>query len=544
MTVQFSVLLVLLVATICVSYNINTNHIHNQNKIIAKHNQGDKLATSSSKATSLTSLSLSASTIMSNNDKQQYHQLGQNYQLYFMHFCFAFTSRMWDMAITLLIAELTNNSLKLVAMAGLMSSALTLVAMPKIGNWLDKVNRLKAAKITLFYKLTSVSLAYILCAYLNQTTGVVSTINSKLKILLFYLLPVLYSIAGVSFASITQQIETDWLVVLANKDENWLRSTNAFMSQIDLGCKALAPAITGLLFAKYSQSKVSIMLVGFSTLVTILFYQFINGLYSKFPNLAKKESDISVSNKDNSKNQTNDNNENVVFLGKEWDTNKTIGKLLNALKHFSTSGCAGLMVSYSFLYLTVLSFGSLMTVYLRSTGMSQYWIGTFKGLAALTEFTGAALFPYFSTKFGDWKTGYFSIWYQFTFVLIAASSMLLIPLNTSNRIIAISVLFSRAGLWMFDLTTRQIAQVTIKESIRGRVNGQWKAIISFFDMFGYFLAVVFSRPDQFWVLTTISAIMVCNAALVYTITTPSAVKLPYRVPNFIPTLRFVKKKRE
>jgi hypothetical protein len=122
--------------------------------------------------------------------------------------------------------------------------------------------------------------------------------------------------------------------------------------------------------------------------------------------------------------------------------------------------------------------------------------------------------------------------------------MLLIPLNTSNRIIAISVLFSRAGLWMFDLTTRQIAQVTIKESIRGRVNGQWKAIISFFDMFGYFLAVVFSRPDQFWVLTTISAIMVCNAALVYTITTPSAVKLPYRVPNFIPTLRFVKKKRE
>jgi iron-regulated transporter 1 len=479
---------------------------------------------------------------MASNEKHQ--PLEQKYQLYLMHFCFAFTSRMWDMAITLLIAELTNNSLKLVAMSGLMSSALTLIAMPKIGSWLDKANRLKAAKITLFYKLTSVALAYLLCAYLNQKNGPIS-INSKLKTSLFYFLPILYAIAGVSFATITQQIETDWLVVLANKDENWLRTTNSVMSQIDLGCKALAPAVTGLLFAKYSQSNVSILLVGFSTLITIMFYQFINGLYYKFPNLANKESEISESTKETEKVlNNNDTNENAIFFGKEWDINEPVGKLLNVSKHFITSGCAGLMVAYSFLYLTVLSFGSLMTVYLRSTGMSQYWIGTFKGLAALTEFTGAALFPYFSRSFGDWKTGYYSIWYQFSFVLLAASSMLLLPLNKSNVIIALSVLFSRAGLWMFDLTTRQIAQVTIKESIRGRVNGQWKAIISFFDMFGYFLAVVFSHPDQFWILTTISAIMVGSAAITYSINIPVTEKLPFRFPNFLPRLTFIKRKAD
>ena len=32
---------------------------------------------------------------------------------------------------------------------------------------------------------------------------------------------------------------------------------------------------------------------------------------------------------------------------------------------FINSGCCGMMVAYSFLYLTVLSFGSLMIVYLR-----------------------------------------------------------------------------------------------------------------------------------------------------------------------------------
>ena len=75
-------------------YNIHTNQIHNQNKlIIAKNNKGDKIATSS---TLSLSLSLSANTIMAHSDKQRNNQLDQNYQLYFMHFCFAFTSRMWD----------------------------------------------------------------------------------------------------------------------------------------------------------------------------------------------------------------------------------------------------------------------------------------------------------------------------------------------------------------------------------------------------------------------------------------------------------------
>jgi hypothetical protein len=69
----------------------------------------------------------------------------QKNQLYFMHFSFAFTSRMWDMAIILLIADITNNSLKITAISGLMSSALSLIMMPKIGIWLDNVDRLKRA---------------------------------------------------------------------------------------------------------------------------------------------------------------------------------------------------------------------------------------------------------------------------------------------------------------------------------------------------------------------------------------------------------------
>jgi hypothetical protein len=64
--------------------------------------------------------------------------------------------------------------------------------------------------------------------------------------------------------------------------------------------------------------------------------------------------------------------------------------------------------------------------------------------------------------------------------------------------IAISVLCSRAGLWMFDLTARQIAQVTIKETVRGRVNGQWKAIISFFDINSKYFDISYNKIFKYF----------------------------------------------
>ncbi len=49
-------------------------------------------------------------------------------------------------------------------------------------------------------------------------------------------------------------------------------------------------------------------------------------------------------------------------------------------------------------------------------------------------------------------------------------------------------LFSRTGLWLFDLCVRQIAQETIPEAVRGKVNGQWRSMIAFFEMSAYAIA--------------------------------------------------------
>jgi hypothetical protein len=73
-------------------------------------------------------------------------------------------------------------------------------------------------------------------------------------------------------------------------------------------------------------------------------------------------------------------------------------------------------------------------------------------------------------------------------------------------------------LWCFDLCIRQIAQETIAEAYRGIINGKWNSMTAFFDLSSYLLAVTFSTPEQFGLLTLTSALMVCSACVIFTVT--------------------------
>jgi iron-regulated transporter 1 len=211
---------------------------------------------------------------------------------------------------------------------------------------------------------------------------------------------------------------------------------------------------------------------------------------------------------------------------------------------FIHSGCCGMMIAYSFLYLTVLSFGSLMIVYLRwvryspvthslthlltytyiQAGISDSLIGASRGVAAIVEIVGASyLYPYFTYHVGVHKAGTLAIWYQCGFVAIAAFSFSFasLDLHDSAKVLIVAVLLSRAGLWMFDRCATQIGQETIKEEVRGIVNSQWTAMFSAFEMLVYIFAMVYYDPSYFYILTTISFIMVFAAAVVYTITSSS-----------------------
>ena len=418
-----------------------------------------------------------------------------------MHFCFAFVSRMWDMGVVLLVADLTNNSLFFVALANLFGALGITFLMPSIGKYLDRTDRLEATSTALLLKVSAVSIVYIGCAGSGSTaasTSATSTLDDdgnsdpQLPFFVLYLLPIFVAIAAVTFKTITTAVEKDWIVVLSAKNTEWLAETNSVMTQIDLGCSSVAPAVTGFLFSTFSYSLTAIILLVTNGLSVLMLYMFLRFLYNSWPALHSRKSPPEGDAK---------SNESSTNSGSD-------GAMSSSVANFFSSGCAGVMLSYAFLYLTVLSFGAIMTVYCRWAGISDHWIGIFRGFNALFGFLGATIFPRLKANFGLIQTGFGAIWYQFALVFCAAASMYVYSVRLSTWIIMYAVLFSRSGLWVFDLCARQIVQETLPEDTRGSVNGLWASIISFFNMSSFVMSMINPDPREFIVLTTISAMLV------------------------------------
>eukprot|EP01031_Cornospumella_fuschlensis_P026125 gene26125-31546_t len=383
------------------------------------------------------------------------------------------------MGIVLMIAHVTNNDLKIVALAGFMSTVSVFLFMGSIGHYLDATNRLSAAYAALTVKIIVVTLAYCVCAFLAEEPFY----SSKF----IYFLPCASAVASLCFNALNQSVEKDWVVVLADKDSAWLTTTNSTMSQIDLACASFAPALTGYLFETCSLAGVAVILLLTNGLSAFGLMVLLRYLYGSFPALAVRE--LQESKIAQSQSEINDDVDSLATDSPPPSNCSCLIRMLG-LEEFANCGCAMVMVAYAFLYMTVLSFGSLMTVYLRFAGMPD---STFRGLSALSGFLGACSFPFVNAYMGLYSTGQLSLTYQCFLVCVAAVSFFVCSDQLEVAyIISIAVLLSRVGLWMFDLAVRQISQETIPEHVRGKVNGQWRAMTAGFEMMSYLIA--FSLP--------------------------------------------------
>ena len=182
------------------------------------------------------------------------------------------------------------------------------------------------------------------------------------------------------------------------------------------------------------------------------------------------------------------------------------------------------MISHSLLYLNVMSFGSLMTVFLTRNGVDEYDIGVAQGVASIIGFFGVTAFPLLDKWIGLQKAATCAIWY---FVLTCGLGMSFV-LGKHPEVwgFTVCIICSRCGLWVFDLCTRQIVQERVEESARNRSNGHWNSMISGFDMTSFALAIVISGDNQFRQLCVVSFCFLLLSALnfsVYNSTSQKAV---------------------
>ena len=174
--------------------------------------------------------------------------------IYIMHTAFSLLSQMWNFGIALFIASISDNSLFIIALTGFIQNLSIVLLLPVIGKWVDRTDRLVAVHSALLVKVVFITLGFSICAFLpnsgkGYTQGDGVDGGDEIVDTNFYMyvicLPVVVAAASLGFYTYRICIEKDWIIVLANRDSEWLANSNSIMSQIDLACKSFAPAATG-----------------------------------------------------------------------------------------------------------------------------------------------------------------------------------------------------------------------------------------------------------------------------------------------------------
>ncbi|KAI3974701.1 hypothetical protein MKX01_004430 [Papaver californicum] len=172
-------------------------------------------------------------------------------------------------------------------------------------------------------------------------------------------------------------------------------------------------------------------------------------------------------------------------------------------------------VALSLLYFSVLSFGTLMTATLKWKGIPAYVIGIVRGFSATVDIAATLLYPILHSRISTIRTGLWSIWTQWSFLLLCAASIWIQNNNISAWMLMGGAAASRLGLWMFDLSVMQKMQDEVPDLDRCIVGVQ-NSLQSILHLLSYVWSIIVSNPKDFGKLTILSVLSTMLAAVLYT----------------------------
>ncbi|GAV80840.1 FPN1 domain-containing protein, partial [Cephalotus follicularis] len=452
--------------------------------------------------------------------------------LYSAHFLARWGARMWEFSVGLYMIEIWPNSLLLAAVYGLVESGSTALFGSIVGHWVDK---LTYAKVLIIWLITQ-NLSFAIAGGAVMALLVFSTLKTT-NLTAFISLVILTNISGavgvLSTLAGTILFEREWVVVISEgHPPEVLTKMNSVTRRIDLTCKLLAPVVTGLIISFVSLELSAATLALWSTItVWVEYWLFISvyeGILALSESSKRKIARLAA---------TCDMEESTSMPGErkdllshdrggsalaehgwrkkmlEWFTKIPI---VVAWRVYLQQEDVLPGVALAMLYFTVLSFGTLMIATLEWEGIQAYIIGIARGISAIVGISATLVYPFLQSRIETLRTGLWSIWSQWTFLLLCVGSIWAQNSVLSAYLLMGGVATSRLGLWMFDLSVIQQMQDHVPESDRCVVGGVQNSLQSTMDMMGYAMGIIISNPQDFWKLTLVSFLVVTLAALLYT----------------------------
>lgn len=326
---------------------------------------------------------------------------------------------------------------------------------------------------------------------------------------------------------------------------------NSQMRRIDLVCKLLGPL--GISFID-SLSPIFAVWATLGMNVTSVFpeYWYINQVYIGCPALERRSSpsrSVSFASGQNTLGLTATNRTAI-----HW---KCLSLFRIALAswtcnlHFYMNHRAFLpSISLSLLYLNVLSFSGQMITFLLSIpcgdsttpAFSPAVIGGLRTVSTLFELSATWVAPRLTRRLGVVRAGIWALSWQMIW-LAGGLGWFFYPPNLSHLVmpsilefnfhpfsdsyqaratvvsasgLITAVVFSRVGLWTFDLCVQLIVQDEVQSSHRGAFSSTETSFQNAFEMVAFALTIVFYKPSHFWAPMVVSVASVFLAGGLYT----------------------------
>jgi len=480
--------------------------------------------------------------------------------LYLSHLFAKGSDIAFQFCLTLFLAAFTNyENLILVSTYGLFSGLTICMLGHRMGKFIDDTPRLFSARVFIWTQNSVTLLCTLSCYFLlrlsndsfNEEEEGLSWSKKRLHgvpsspyaIFLLVCVHVFGAFANVLDQGFTVAIEKDWIVVMSEfynrnhpeageeKGKKWLSETNITMTQIDLSCKSLAPAFAGFFIAAFGDPAdgdystagldgAAVLIGALNIACLIVEWICTSMIYNLVPDLSQKLNKFSEQ-------------KNLICMEEEVIEDVDAQQIPNAHKEFlnensnNSSFLSGLEIymkqnvswagiSLALLYFNILTFGAIMTAYLVWRGMSLKSIGIWRGFSAVIGLLGTFAFRFSVSKVSIEFTGLWSISFQF---ICLSTSYISLFIN-ENVLLSLSLLIggvcaSRVGLWVFDITIRQLMQEHVSEEFRGVVGSLQQSLNSFFNLVTFVLGIVFPDPRQFHILVASGYAGVAIALLCY-----------------------------
>ena len=309
------------------------------------------------------------------------------WKLYISRGLTAFGDRLWAFGIGLLLFKLYPGNLTLVAGFGLVNCATCILLGAAVGGWIDRTERLRAARILLLIQNLGVAIDCAIFALFYGWEDEVLEVWSEARLAVALVTAAVAVLANLASAGSKVVVEKDWVVVISGGSEDNLAKLNTIFRTIDLVCLNVSPILAGLGFSQ-SYAATAIFMGSWNLVSVMLEYWLLTSIYTQFGSLAKKTASAAGGGLEQP--------EGLLIRLKA---------IMAGWSYYFSHPVRSAGLALACLFMTVLGFDSITWGYALSQCVTELWLGLLLAASAAVGIGGSLAFNPLRRALGPARAG-------------------------------------------------------------------------------------------------------------------------------------------